>query len=556
MKKPQTLIVWLLISASLFASLAIISGITINPTAADYPAFRNEPTREGYINTTLPSSPKPCWDVDIDRGYIDASPVYAEDKVFVVTGGEYPDKRSNAVAIDALTSEIIWMTPIEGWGWQLATPCCDDGRVFAGSTTGTLHCFDSSNGDELWRFSITPSGNGIVSSPVVYDNTVFFGGNDGFVYALNAENSNLLWAFDTLNPIYFSSPCINPDENVLYIGNDGGFLFCLSLEDGREVWNINVGERIRSTPAYYRGHIYFTAHDGFLYSVDSGGSIKWEHDINAQGSSPAVHNDRIYVGGDELYCISTDNEILWSYEANETIQSSPTITDNGLVFSTNNEASGVYCLGLDGKLRWEYILEPHDYMLASPIAVDERIYAASDNGHVYCIEGEENLAPEILSFETDKEIYEIGETSKITGELKDENGHADIVEITIILNRIENGSEGKLREFGINDLNVSFVDEKRLRFEISIPLANHTAGNYSLFLKVKDSRNETKEMKLEFRLEMKSKEDDEGLDLFLVGLPICTGIAALSGLAIYRKRYNEWDKDEYYDKGTGKEEIE
>jgi len=555
----------LLIAVVLLSVISIFIA-TLPGADGDYPAFRNEHTRDAFVNTSLPSSLRLSWDTNIDRGYIDASPIYAEGKIFVATGGEYPDSAPTVAAMDAVTGEIAWTTTIEGKGWQLSTPCCDHGKLFVGSTSGVFYCFDITNGNELWRFSTTPSVNGIVSSPVVYDGTVFFGGDDGFVYALDAVTGDPEWVFETLSPIYFSSPCINPDEGVLYIGNDGGFLFCISIDDGREVWNLNVGERIRSTPASYEGHVYFTVHDGCLYSVDTGGDISWTRDIDARGSSPAVHDGRVYVGGDELYCISVDNDILWSYGTGGggAVQSSPTVTHDALLFSTNNDASGVYCLDLDGELRWEYVPEPHDYMLASPITVDEKVYVASDNGHVYCLEAEESTAPEIVHFRTDDGIYEIGETLEISGEVRDRNGTHDIVEINIdiyILNNtgsagngtggaaqqrgtecrgaVERGAsdERKVAGFGMDNLSLSILDDETIGFEISVSLDNYEAGEYFVRLEVRDSGDEIDLDEIYFTVQKKKPDDESIFESTAILLPIIGACAALlaAGAFIFMK---------------------
>jgi FOG: WD40-like repeat len=41
-----------------------------------------------------------------------------------------------------------------------------------------------------WKF---PTGNRIVSSPVIQDKTLYFGGDDGNVYAVDAETGRQIW---------------------------------------------------------------------------------------------------------------------------------------------------------------------------------------------------------------------------------------------------------------------------------------------------------------------------------------------------------------------------
>ncbi|NLK25546.1 MAG: PQQ-like beta-propeller repeat protein [Euryarchaeota archaeon] len=50
---------------------------------------------------------------------------------------------------------------------------------------------------------------------------------------------------------------------------------------------------------------------------------------------------------------------------------------------TNEEASRVVAMGLDGKLLWEETLEPASYALSAPTVIDGVLYVASDEGYIY-----------------------------------------------------------------------------------------------------------------------------------------------------------------------------
>ena len=49
-----------------------------------------------------------------------------------------------------------------------------------------------------WRF---PTGDRIVSSPILKGDVVYFGGDDGGLYALDARTGTVRWLFPTGNPI-------------------------------------------------------------------------------------------------------------------------------------------------------------------------------------------------------------------------------------------------------------------------------------------------------------------------------------------------------------------
>ncbi len=67
------------------------------------------------------------------------------------------------------------------------------------------------------------------------------------------------------------------------------------------------------------GTIYFYSRDGYLYSIDSTGTIKWRCFIYTVThsyqliSSPTIDSDgTIYISVDKLYAVTQDGSIKWS----------------------------------------------------------------------------------------------------------------------------------------------------------------------------------------------------------------------------------------------------
>jgi outer membrane protein assembly factor BamB len=168
-----------------------------------------------------------------------------------------------------------------------------------------------------WKF---PTGNRIVSSPVIYDKTIYFGGDDGNVYAVDAET-------------------------------------------GRQVWKHATKGPVSSTPAVAGGIVYATSYDGKLYALNAGtGALKWkfategERRFEAKGldgmepknqtiadpfdvflSSPVVVQGTVYFGSGDgnLYAVdAVTGDLRWKFKTGDVVHASPAYADGVLFFGS------------------------------------------------------------------------------------------------------------------------------------------------------------------------------------------------------------------------------
>ncbi len=156
-----------------------------------------------------------------------------------------------------------------------------------------------------------------------------------------------------------------------------------SKVNGAVTWTFETGDGIESSPTIAEdGTIYVGSHDGYLYALNSGGTLKWkfkpaEPIYNKQWkhysgilSSPTIAKDgTVYViaPDDYLYAVKDGKEkwrfpLKWNaidFWTSATIGSDGTIyvgsartepTDTGLV-------AGFYALASDGKEKWYYAID-------------------------------------------------------------------------------------------------------------------------------------------------------------------------------------------------------
>ena len=124
-----------------------------------------------------------CGDIDdeVTAGSEDTDwPTYRRDT-----------KRSGFVPSDVSASlKQAWQTEIGG---KLSSLVSAGGRVLAVSIDShTVHALDAACGKKLWSFT---AGGRVDSPPTVYKNLVLFGGRDGWVYCLRARDGRLVWRF-------------------------------------------------------------------------------------------------------------------------------------------------------------------------------------------------------------------------------------------------------------------------------------------------------------------------------------------------------------------------
>src|SRR5712671_5219844 len=79
-------------------------------------------------------------------------------------------------------------------GMLIGSPAVAQGKVYFGSTDGSLYAVDSESGVQQWKFD---AKSRIPSSPAVAGGMVYFGAYDGNFYAVDASTGALKWKFQT-----------------------------------------------------------------------------------------------------------------------------------------------------------------------------------------------------------------------------------------------------------------------------------------------------------------------------------------------------------------------
>jgi outer membrane protein assembly factor BamB len=116
-------------------------------------------------------------------------------------------------------------------------------------------------------------------------------------------------------------------------------------------------------------------------------AVRWAFDTGTEqpmGSSPAVVDGTAYVGHVDgtVYAVDTaSGEARWRFETDETIRWASPTAAGGLVFLGSTDDRFYAIDAATGEARWSH--EARTNVTCHPVAVDDRVFFATDAGYVY-----------------------------------------------------------------------------------------------------------------------------------------------------------------------------
>ncbi|MFB3889104.1 MAG: PQQ-binding-like beta-propeller repeat protein [Candidatus Bathyarchaeia archaeon] len=250
-----------------------------------------------------------------------SSPTVVNGKVYV---GSLDCK---IYCLDADTGSVLWTKATTGAIVSTPTYIAGDG-LYCASVDGFVYKLNPDNGNVVWNTS-TPIGKNIqmMGTPTVGDGRVFIPSGAatlapagiGQFYCLNATTGEFIWKTNELP----GSGSMEPIWSMIYVNGrvyTGDFFSfsCINATSGAKIWSTFLTREHYGSPAYSDGLFYVPSDSFGVYIVDVllGNKSGW---IGVEGqvwSSPAIYKGRLYFGANDwnVYCYEQSSELTTYYE--------------------------------------------------------------------------------------------------------------------------------------------------------------------------------------------------------------------------------------------------
>jgi len=372
--------------------------------AADWPQFRG-PNSSGIGDGKPPvefgPSQNVLWKAAVGAGL--SSPIIAKGRVFLT---EF-DRATNQLAtlcIDQRTGKILWrrtvapaeIEKVHDIGSPAApTPATDGERVYVYFGSYGLVSYDF-DGKLLWERRLPLSQNiyGAVASPIVAGDLLVLNhqGKDAYLLGVNRRDGKTVWKTDRSKfqygwstPVYWRHDGL---DEIVVLGGDFGpnqRLMAYNLADGAERWWVaGLPPCGKSTPVIGSDMVFFAAPDIILETEAEKKDPERAAQFYAKNASRVM---AIRPGGKSEV---NQTHVAWTETKGVPGVPSPlyyngrlyTVQNGGIVFSRVAKTGELVYSGRTGAMGYYY---------SSPVAADNKIYLASEEGVVVVLDGGEEL---------------------------------------------------------------------------------------------------------------------------------------------------------------------
>lgn len=221
-----------------------------------------------------------------------------------------------------------------------------------------------------------------------------------FTYAMNTNTKAVEWHFpDEANSriVFYTEPLVVGD--AVYVGDLANNFYKIDIETGNEVWTFSEAKGFFiGKAAEENGVVFAPSNDGFVYSLDADGNELWRfetgHYVWAQ---PQIGGNTIYIGSADhfIYAVSkTEGELIWSFEMQGAILSSPVISEDGQTLYAASIGKEMVALDVaaasdEDRVKWTFNADGEmEAVWGQSILVDGILYFADSSGKIFALNGE------------------------------------------------------------------------------------------------------------------------------------------------------------------------
>jgi outer membrane protein assembly factor BamB len=388
---------WIILPAVLLSWSA--GGATQKSGTPSWPQFRG-PNASGLGTGTPPVHFGPdqnvLWKTPVGAGL--SSPVVWDDRVFL-TEFDRATTRLSTIAIDRSTGKVLWrrtVTPeqiekVHGLSSPAgATPATDGENVYVYFGSYGLIAYDL-NGNPKWerRLPLPENPYGAVSSPIVAGEVLVLNhqGKEAYLLAVNRRDGRTVWKTDRSmfqygwsTPVHWRHDGI---DEIVVLGGDfkpNQRLMAYALGDGAERWWVGgLPPSGKSTPVIGDGLVFFAAPDIILETAAERQNPERAAQFYANNSARVMAVRPGRTGE-----VSQAN-VAWSEKKGVPGVPSP-LYYNGRLYTFQNGGIVSCRVAATGELLYTARLGAPGYYYSSPVAADQKVYIASEEGVVVVLD--------------------------------------------------------------------------------------------------------------------------------------------------------------------------
>lgn len=170
----------------------------------------------------------------------------------------------------------------------------------------------------------------------------------------------------------------------------GAFSYAEVVETGdiMELWRFACEDEVRSSPAVHNDILYVGAYDNNLYALNAEtGEFVWKYATDGGiASSPCIYNERVFIGSEDciLYCVNARTGSLeWTYYTEGRIRSSPRAEYGHVFFGSDDHC--LYAVSAQtGREVWKVDMGAP---VRSSVAIgEELLYFGCEDGAVVALD--------------------------------------------------------------------------------------------------------------------------------------------------------------------------
>ena len=213
------------------------------------------------------------------------------------TGLIIPTNNGPLYALNLENGDVIWENDDSEGGYWDTSPCIVDGVIYIGGWDSNLHAIDALSGELLWETPIYPISS--IEATPAFCNGIVISGNRETIFAVEADNGSVIWQNDRG---LHGSPTIA--DGIVYWGAWGGSLsdpdsiYAADVTTGEVIWSYmpDSTNTLVTTPPIVDGILYFPAANGYLYAFGTGLKYTYLDDLFAEvGSNQLIVKRHLFL---------------------------------------------------------------------------------------------------------------------------------------------------------------------------------------------------------------------------------------------------------------------